>query len=147
MNFGGHHIPEDHIIVKTRHSFVFTNLRPFLPLHILVSPKSPKARLFELTAEETSDLFNTVRLALIALKDRCEGYTINIQDGECAGQKVFHVHVHILPRNYGDLERNEDIYAPGAIDAFNRPDRSYGIMKEETVMLRKAFERVFNSKS
>jgi bis(5'-adenosyl)-triphosphatase len=143
MDFGGNYIPEDHIIIKTTHSFAFTNLRPFLPLHILVSPKASKARLFELTTEETADLFNTTRLALVALRDRCEGYTVNIQDGRCAGQKVFHVHVHIVPRNYGDLERNEGIYAPGALDALDRPERAYDVMMQEAVMLRETFVKVF----
>jgi bis(5'-adenosyl)-triphosphatase len=144
MEFGDHEIPEDHIIIMTQSSFVFTNIRPFLPFHILVSPKARKARIFDLTTEETFDLFNTVRLSLLALRDRCSSYTINIQDGIQAGQTVQHVHIHIVPRNSDDLRRNEDIYDKGAIDCEDRPNREYEVMKEETLLLREAFEGVFS---
>ena len=35
---------------------------------------------------------------------------VAVQDGPAAGQSVPHVHVHILPRSMGDLERNDDVY-------------------------------------
>ncbi|CAD25767.1 BIS 5'-ADENOSYL TRIPHOSPHATASE OF THE HIT FAMILY [Encephalitozoon cuniculi GB-M1] len=145
MEFGDHVIPFDHVIVKTRHSFIFTNIRPFLPLHILASPISRKQRLYELTAEETSDLFNSVRVAMKGLRELCDGFTINIQDGECAGQTVFHAHVHIVPRVAQDLKDNNDIYKEGALDSADRPAREYNEMKEEAMRLREVIGKAFDA--
>ncbi len=33
---------------------------------------------------------------------RCEGVTLALADGEAAGQEVFHVHLHLIPRYQGD---------------------------------------------
>lgn len=143
MDFGQHVIPYDHVIVKTRYSFIFSNIRPFLPLHILVSPISRKARLHELTGDETSDLFNTARMAIIGLRKLCDGFTMSVQDGPCAGQTVPHVHVHIVPRISKDLERNDDIYNSGALDSTDRPTRGYEEMRNEALRLRRIIGDVF----
>lgn len=147
MEFGEHTIPYDHVIIKTKHSFVFTNIRPFLPLHILVSPITKKARLHELTSEETSDLFNTARMAMAGLESLCNGFTLSVQDGPSAGQTVYHVHVHIVPRVFKDLDRNDDIYGEGALDSVARPKREYHEMREEATRLRTIIERAFDIES
>eukprot|EP00976_Prorocentrum_cordatum_P070289 1179868-Prorocentrum_minimum.AAC.4 len=36
--------------------------------------------------------------------------TFAIQDGAAAGQTVPHVHIHILPRKFGDFEKNDEVY-------------------------------------
>ncbi len=33
---------------------------------------------------------------------RCEGVNLFLADGEAAGQEVFHVHLHLIPRFRGD---------------------------------------------
>jgi histidine triad (HIT) family protein len=33
---------------------------------------------------------------------RCEGVNLFLADGEVAGQEVFHVHLHVIPRFSGD---------------------------------------------
>lgn len=143
MEFGEHRIPYDHVVVKTRYSFVFTNIRPFLPLHVLVSPISRKVRMYELTSEETADLFNTARATMKGMKEMCDGFTLGVQDGSSAGQTVPHVHVHIVPRMFNDLERNDDIYQNGALDSASRPNRGYEEMKDEATRLRSAVEAAF----
>ena len=35
-----------------------------------------------------------------------DGYNIGINCGEVAGQTIFHVHVHLIPRYDGDMERS-----------------------------------------
>ena len=38
------------------------------------------------------------------------GFNVALQDGPAASQLVPHVHVHILPRNDGELDQNDKIY-------------------------------------
>lgn len=142
MKFGSNYIPEEHIIVKTKYSFIFTNLRPFLPYHILVSPISQKQFLSDLSKEEYIDLFECVRLSLKSLSLYGTSFTVSCQDGKEAGQSVSHVHIHIVPRNKNDLENNDLIYAKGALDII-RSDRTFEEMAEEALLLRKDFSKFF----
>jgi diadenosine tetraphosphate (Ap4A) HIT family hydrolase len=33
-----------------------------------------------------------------------EGFNVGVNDGEVAGQTIFHCHVHLVPRRKGDIE-------------------------------------------
>ena len=33
-----------------------------------------------------------------------DGYNIGVNSGEAAGQTIFHVHVHLIPRYDGDMK-------------------------------------------
>ncbi len=33
-----------------------------------------------------------------------DGYNIGINEGEAAGQTIFHLHIHIIPRHKGDVD-------------------------------------------
>ena len=75
------------------------------PGHMLVVPKEHSASLSELEPDIGAHLFkvgqhvaNAVRLSNV----RCEGVNLFLNDGEVAGQDVFHVHLHVLPRFEGD---------------------------------------------
>ncbi|KAJ0087547.1 hypothetical protein Patl1_07690 [Pistacia atlantica] len=71
-------------------------------LHVLVVPKRVVKRVFDLTADETSDLWLSAQcfyLSKMSSMDRPE-----------AEQSMPHVHIHILPRKSGDFERNDEIY-------------------------------------
>ena len=43
-----------------------------------------------------------------------------IQDGPAAGQTVPHLHIHVLPRRFGDFEPNDKVY--DAVDASSKDD-------------------------
>ena len=79
---------------------------PVNPGHVLVIPKRHVANYFELTKNELS----AIQELLFLMKSRVEkefhpgGFNIGINVGECAGQSVFHVHVHLIPRFKGDVE-------------------------------------------
>ena len=93
-------------------SAAIVNLKPIIPGHVLVISTRVVPRLNQLTSDEYSDLFQTVRVVqgMIEKHYNASACNVAIQDGKAAGQSVFHVHVHILPRKDGDLERNDDVY-------------------------------------
>lgn len=135
FNFGGHAISARAIVLKTRLSVIFVNLRPFKPNHLLVSPTSPHKRFHSLSSEECVDLFECVRLTLLALGNTYDGYSIGIQDGEHAGQTVSHVHVHIVPRGQTSQSRF-------TFDA-ERRNRTLESMQEEADYLKPILGGIF----
>lgn len=54
-----------------------------------------------------------------------DALTLAIQDGAAAGQTVPHVHIHILPRHFGDFEPNDKVY-----DALDECDMRRGASAE-----------------
>ena len=77
---------------------------PISPGHALLIPRRHCASFFELDSRERADL-----LALLdVVKDRLDAehhpdaYNIGINDGGEAGQTIFHLHVHLIPRYRGD---------------------------------------------
>ncbi|MDH5516432.1 MAG: HIT domain-containing protein [Gammaproteobacteria bacterium] len=76
------------------------------PGHTLVIPKRHVASFFELTAEEVAacmDLINDEKKN-IDEQFHPDGYNIGVNIGPAAGQSIFHVHIHIIPRYEGDVE-------------------------------------------
>lgn len=41
---------------------------------------------------------------IIEMRDRPDGFNIGINVGLMAGQSIFHVHLHLIPRYQGDVE-------------------------------------------
>lgn len=115
--FGKFVIRSDCIFYTSSHSLAFCNLRPIVPGHVLVMSKRVAPRLGDLSEAEYTDLWKTVR-AVQQILQQCHAddttataaFNVAVQDGRSAGQSVPHVHVHVLPRRAGDLERNDDIY-------------------------------------
>ena len=84
----------------------FMGIQPVNPGHVLVIPNSHSSNLAELDAPIGSHLFLVAQKLAAALREsdevRCEGVNLLLADGEAAGQEVFHVHLHVLPRFKGD---------------------------------------------
>ena len=91
-------IPAD-IVHEDDLSLAFRDINPQAPVHILVIPKKA---LTGISAAADSDadllghLLNTARKIAKAEGLEQDGYRIVINDGEKAGQSVFHLHLHIL---------------------------------------------------
>lgn len=80
----------------------FLDLSQVTKGHTLVIPKVHKENIFELTPEVASNLFERVPRIANAIKKQYKpiGFNILNNNGEMAGQSVFHFHLHLIPR-YG----------------------------------------------
>lgn len=82
----------------------FMDIFPQARGHTLVIPKNVRARNFlELPSERVAPLMVRVhRIAIAAEKAlKPDGLTVTQFNGEDAGQTIFHLHVHIIPRYAG----------------------------------------------
>jgi diadenosine tetraphosphate (Ap4A) HIT family hydrolase len=115
---------EDHDVVA------FMDIRPWTPGHLLVIPRTPARSLAELDPAVGGKLFQVgqrLAAALRASEVGCDGVNFFLADGITAGQEVFHVHLHVIPRTPGDgfglrgtprSARREDLdYLAGSIRA------------------------------
>ena len=83
----------------------FMDLYPMVPGHLLVVPKMHAANLAELDEVTGMHVFRIAQRMAAAVRGsglRCEGINLFLADGEAAGQDVFHVHLHVVPRFQGD---------------------------------------------
>ncbi len=83
----------------------FMDRQPVTPGHLLVVPNRHATYLADVDEGTAGRLFQVARrldLALRASGLRCEGVNIFLADGEAAGQEVYHVHLHVIPRFRGD---------------------------------------------
>lgn len=83
----------------------FLDIMPVSEGHTLVVPKKHYENIYEIPDEEVAYLFKIVRKVACAVKKsmKAEGIGIFQNNGKAAGQVVFHLHVHIIPRH----ERHE----------------------------------------
>ena len=78
---------------------------PVSPGHALLVPCRHVANWFDATPEEQQELLSGVDVArqVIAKTHSPDGFNIGINVGQAAGQTVFHLHIHVIPRYNGDV--------------------------------------------
>ena len=83
----------------------FPDRYPLSPGHTLIVPKAHAADYFELAEAVQADLWRLVGEVKGRLDEEFSpaGYNVGINIGAAAGQTVFHVHVHLVPRYDGDV--------------------------------------------
>ena len=90
-------------LYEDEHTLAFMDIMPQAEGHCLVIPKQASTGLLDADPACFASLFATVqklaRAAKIAMK--ADGVTIMQFNGSAAGQTVFHLHVHIIPRKDG----------------------------------------------
>ena len=76
-------------------TFAFEDIAPRAPTHILVVPKKHVDRIAD--AQDASEVGRVfLSAARIARERGLEHYRLVVNNGEEAGQSVFHFHVHLL---------------------------------------------------
>lgn len=83
---------------------VILDASPATKGHALIIPKEHYANLYELDDELVPKAFVLAKKMVKKLTPilGCEGYNIVQNNGEAAGQTVFHFHMHLIPRYEGD---------------------------------------------
>ena len=98
-------IPAD-IVYEDEHCFAIRDIAPKAPTHLLVIPKKPIPRLVD-ASEEDKALLGHMMLMVGEIAKKAgvdEAFRVIINNGEGAGQTVFHLHLHIL----GNKKFSED---------------------------------------
>lgn len=79
---------------------VILDANPAAKGHALIIPKEHYANLYELDDELAGKVLVLAKKMITKLTDilGCDGYNIVQNNGEAAGQTVFHFHMHLIPR-------------------------------------------------
>lgn len=89
-------IPAD-IVYEDEHVVAFRDIGPQAPVHLLVVPRKPIARL-DLAHDTDAELLGRCLLvaAKVAKQEGLTSFRTVINTGSDAGQSVFHLHLHVL---------------------------------------------------
>jgi superfamily II DNA or RNA helicase/diadenosine tetraphosphate (Ap4A) HIT family hydrolase/HKD family nuclease len=98
-------LPEDRLFHDGRLVVGLWDLFPVSPGHALIVPRRHVASWFEATDAERTELMAAVDDARRAIEQtyQPDGYNLGINIGPAAGQTIFHLHVHVIPRYHGDV--------------------------------------------
>lgn len=96
---------KNRILYRGESCFVIINAYPYSSGHIMVVCNRHTDRLSDLSAEESSELMNTIGRCEASIIDayRPGGINVGINLGRSAGAGILgHLHVHLVPRWHGD---------------------------------------------
>ena len=100
---------------------VFPSNVPIVPGHVLIIPRRHVSTMEELSKGERDALFAELAVVKAALTKAlgATGFNQAWNEGECAGQSVPHLHLHVVPRMEGDAgvltyEPRQFLYRPGS---------------------------------
>ena len=86
---------------------VILDLGPASKGHALILPKEHYADLYELPEETAGEVMKLAKKMTEQMTQRlgCEGFNLVQNNGELAGQTVFHFHMHLIPRYRDDGQK------------------------------------------
>ena len=92
------------IIYEDDRFTVILDASPATKGHALILPKNHAANIYELPDEDASAVFVLAKKLATKMTEilHCDGFNIVQNNGEVAGQTVFHFHMHLIPRYLND---------------------------------------------
>jgi histidine triad (HIT) family protein len=93
------------VVYRDEDCIAFMDLRPVTAGHLLVVPIEHATHLADLDPTEGQVLFALAQRLTAAIRRtslKPDGVNLYLADGEAAGQEIFHVHLHVIPRYRGD---------------------------------------------
>jgi len=92
-------------VYEDDHVLAFLDIMPRCPGHTLVIPKAAARNILDINAEDfvrvARATHRIARAAMTAFK--AEGITLQQFNEPAAGQVVFHLHMHVMPRHTGEV--------------------------------------------
>lgn len=87
-------------VYEDEHTLAFMDVMPQAEGHTLIIPKEAACNLLELSSEGAARLIQTTQKIARAIDSamKPDGIMISQFNNEAAGQSVFHVHMHVVPR-------------------------------------------------
>ena len=103
---------------------VILDLNPAAKGHALILPKQHAANLFELPEEVAAKAMKVAKKVGTVLAEglSCDGLNVLQNNGEPAGQTVFHFHMHLIPRWKGDAKKIHMTWEPGTLTAEDKEE-------------------------
>lgn len=97
---------------------VILDLGPANKGHALILPKVHAANIYEMPEELVGKAFVLAKKMAGVLTEglNCGGFNILQNNGEPAGQTVFHFHIHLIPRYKGDQTRVKVAWDQGKLE-------------------------------
>ncbi len=86
---------------------VILDLGPATKGHALILPKEHYANLYDLPEETAGEVMKLAKKMATEMTERlgCEGFNLVQNNGDLAGQTVFHFHMHLIPRYRADGQK------------------------------------------
>ncbi len=93
-----------HIVYEDELVLAFLDISPVNHGHTLIIPKEPFVNIFDADPEIFAHMHKVGQKIANALKATglADGVNLVTNNGEAAGQEVFHSHLHVIPRHSGD---------------------------------------------
>ncbi len=87
-------------VYEDERTFAFMDVMPQSEGHTLVIPKVQAENIFDLPPDDAANLIQVTQKIAVAVKRaiKAPGIMIAQLNGSEAGQTVFHIHMHVIPR-------------------------------------------------
>ena len=98
-------LPQSAFIMENKLAFAVLDNQPKSAGHTLIISKRHHVDISDLTVREVLSMVNLVlkrRHQLLSENPNIKGFNYRINEGAIAGQTVFHLHIHVIPRYDGD---------------------------------------------
>ena len=91
------------LVFEDEKVMAFLDIRPLNDGHTLVIPKAHYESIFDIPQNLIAYLHGITKRIAIAVEEatKTDGISIIQQNGKAAGQDIFHLHVHVIPRYEG----------------------------------------------
>ncbi len=106
--FGEHGtMDKERVFTENQFAYVVYSRYPVTEKHALIIPKAHENDYLLLLNREIiacHDLLYYMASLISAEDETVTGFNVGVNIGKDAGQSVFHVHIHLIPRRKGDVE-------------------------------------------